>query len=151
MALLASAKRFDGSYFTKLKSFHTLAGSRKVATLFLCSGIGDMYGYCHTRFQITLKFQYYMRISRLFMLAVACIALFGESCNPFPTQQTDEAIQAVMNEFNAVGISAAVVKNGKIVYNNSFGYKDLAGKVPLSNDDVMRIASISKSFTATSL
>jgi len=56
-----------------------------------------------------------------------------------------------MSEFNAVGISAAVVKDGKIVYNNSFGYKDLATKAPLSNDDVMRIASISKSFTATSL
>ena len=92
-----------------------------------------------------------MRISRLFMLAMAGIALLGIGCNSFPKQQTDEAIQAVMSEFNAVGISAAVVKDGKIVYNNSFGYKDLATKAPLSNDDVMRIASISKSFTATSL
>ena len=84
------------------------------------------------------------------MMAMACAALFC-ACNPFPKQQTDEAIQAVMKEFNAVGISAAVVKDGKIVYNNSFGYKNLADKTPLSNDDVMRIASISKSFTATSL
>ena len=56
-----------------------------------------------------------------------------------------------MKEFNAVGISAAVVKDGKIVYNKSFGYKNLDEKIPLGNDDVMRIASISKSFTATSL
>ena len=36
-----------------------------------------------------------MRISRLFMLAMAGIALLGIGCNSFPKQQTDEAIQAV--------------------------------------------------------
>ena len=66
-------------------------------------------------------------------------------------KRTNQAIQQVMDEFQAVGVSAAVVKNGQIIYNQSFGYKDLATQTPLSNDDMMRIASISKSFTATSL
>ena len=56
-----------------------------------------------------------------------------------------------MNEFQTVGVAAAVVKDGQIIYNQSFGYKDLETQTPLCNDHMMRIASISKSFTATSL
>ncbi len=77
--------------------------------------------------------------------------LLMTACAPSREELTSQAINEVMNEFQAVGISAAVVKNGKIVYNESFGYKDLEAKTPLTNEDVMRIASISKSFTATSL
>ena len=82
---------------------------------------------------------------------IALIVLFMSSCAPSAEERTTQAIKDVMKEFNAVGISAAVVKDGKIVYNESFGYKNLDEKIPLGNDDVMRIASISKSFTATSL
>jgi CubicO group peptidase (beta-lactamase class C family) len=72
----------------------------------------------------------------------------------FTTKQekkTNKAIQAVMEEFQIVGLSAAIVQDGQIVYNHSFGYKDLETKTPLANDHMMRIASISKSFTATGL
>ena len=92
-----------------------------------------------------------MRINKFFMAIAAFVLLFASSCSTFPTEQTDQAIQAVLEEFQAVGISAAVVKDGEIVYNKSFGYKDLESKTPLANDNLMRIASISKSFTATSL
>lgn len=88
-----------------------------------------------------------------FLLAVVTMlmVLSSSSLSPSAKQRTDQAIKDVLDEFNAVGISAAVVKDGKIVYNESFGYKDLNTKTPLANDDIMRIASISKSFTATSL
>lgn len=91
-----------------------------------------------------------MRISKFFLAIIASLFLFT-ACSVSLEQQTNKAIKDVLNEFQAVGISAAVVKDGKIVYNESFGYKDLKNQTPLSNDDVMRIASISKSFTATSL
>ena len=86
-----------------------------------------------------------------FFLAMVVSLLLVSACSPSREQLTDQAIRKVMDEFKAVGISAAVVKNGGIVYNKSFGYKDLETKTPLANDDLMRIASISKSFTATSL
>lgn len=91
-----------------------------------------------------------MRNSKFF-LAIFALAILFAACSPSKEQLTDQAIKGVLDEFQAVGISAAVVKDGKIVYNNSFGYKNLETKTPLANDDVMRIASISKSFTATSL
>jgi CubicO group peptidase (beta-lactamase class C family) len=50
-----------------------------------------------------------------------------------------------------VGLSVAVVKDNKIIYNHSFGYKDLEQKLPLQNDHIFRIASISKSFTTTAI
>ena len=91
-----------------------------------------------------------MRISKFFLSIVAFIMLLT-ACKPTPQQLTNQAIKDVIDEFQAVGISAVVVKDGKIVYNEAFGYKDLETKTPLAKDDLMRIASISKSFTATSL
>lgn len=86
-----------------------------------------------------------------FLLTIVISLMLLSACGPSREQLTDQAIREVLDEFQAVGISAAVVKDGKMVYNKSFGYKDLDNKIPLSNDDIMRIASISKSFTATSL
>lgn len=85
-------------------------------------------------------------ISLLAVSLVLCLMSF----TPLE-RRTNRAIKNVLKEFNAVGISAAVVKDGHIIYNNSFGYQDLEQKTPLANDHVMRIASISKSFTATAL
>ena len=91
-----------------------------------------------------------MRIFKSFLIAIVSLALM--SANTLSREeQTRRAVQGVFDEFNAVGISVAVVKDGKIVYNESFGYKNLETKTPLVNNDVMRIASISKSFTATGL
>jgi len=92
-----------------------------------------------------------MRINNLFSVIAALMMLCLMSFTPLKEKKTDKAIKEVLEEFQAVGISAAVVKDGQIIYNKSFGYKDLEAKTALSNDDIMRIASISKSFTATAL
>jgi CubicO group peptidase (beta-lactamase class C family) len=60
-------------------------------------------------------------------------------------------IAALMQKYEAVGLAVAVVKNGKIVYTHTFGVKNVETQQPIANDDLFRIASISKSFTATSL
>lgn len=79
--------------------------------------------------------------------------LFITSCsNSFAQVDKAEAeINTIMNELDAVGLSVAVVKKGKIIYNNSFGLKDIATNTPLANNHIFRIASISKSFSATSI
>ena len=91
-----------------------------------------------------------MTISRLFMAIAASVAIFT-SCSPTREQQTDEALKLIMDEYKTVGLAVAVVKDGEFIYNKSFGYKDLANKVPLQNGDIVRIASTSKSFTATGI
>ena len=92
-----------------------------------------------------------MRINHFFSIIAAMATLCLASCSPSVEKRTDKAILQVMEEFHAVGVSAVVVKDGQIVYNRSFGLKDIETQTPLSNDHMMRIASISKSFTATGL
>jgi CubicO group peptidase (beta-lactamase class C family) len=60
-------------------------------------------------------------------------------------------IQQIMKDNNAVGFSVAVVKNNKIIYTQSFGKKNIEQGLPLTDNTLFRIASISKSFTATSI
>jgi len=61
------------------------------------------------------------------------------------------AIQQIFKDEKVVGLSVAVVKDNKIIYTNSFGSSDLETGAPLTNKNIFRIASISKSFSATSI
>ena len=65
--------------------------------------------------------------------------------------KAETEIKEIMKELDVVGLSVAVVKKGKIIYNHSFGLKDIATNTALTNEDIFRIASISKSFSATSI
>ena len=86
-----------------------------------------------------------------FCMVIVAMMLTMMSCAPSAEKRTNQAIRQVMNDYQAVGISAVVVKDGQIVYENAFGYANLDSQVPLTTNHFMRIASISKSFTATSL
>ena len=90
-----------------------------------------------------------MKTNHFFWVLAASMLL--TSCAATQEERINKAIEQVMDQYQCVGISAAVVQDGQIVYNNSFGYQDLETKTPLANDHMMRIASISKSFTATGL
>lgn len=63
----------------------------------------------------------------------------------------ENEILQLMEEYKAVGLSVAVVKDGKLVYTKAFGKQNIASGTPLKEDHVFRIASISKSFTATGI
>jgi len=65
--------------------------------------------------------------------------------------QAEVCINDIFKQTEVMGISVAVVKNNKIIYIQSFGLKDAATNTPLTNDCLFRIASISKSFSATSI
>jgi len=63
----------------------------------------------------------------------------------------EQKLEGIINSYPAVGLSVAVVKNNKIIYTHSFGYQNKEENKLLQNDNLFRIASISKSFTATAL
>lgn len=69
----------------------------------------------------------------------------------YAQQSLEQKITAAMENVNAVGLSVAVVKKGKIIYQEAFGTKNLATGMPLQSSDMFRIASISKSFSATAI
>ena len=63
----------------------------------------------------------------------------------------ETALQDLMKKTNTVGLAVAVVKNSKLIYTHSFGLKDIDKAIPLTDNDIFRIASISKSFSATAI
>lgn len=65
--------------------------------------------------------------------------------------RAETEIAAIMDQYQAVGAAVAVVKDEKIIYSHSFGMKRIETGEPLENDDLFRIASISKSFVATGI
>lgn len=71
----------------------------------------------------------------------------------YPNAQSsvEDTLLKLMDQYQAIGLSVVAVKNNKIIYNRSFGYKNREDKTLIQNTDIFRIASISKSFTATSL
>ncbi len=68
-------------------------------------------------------------------------------------QQTtvESCIEEIMQQSAVAGLSVAVVKKDRVVYSKSFGWKDIEAKTPLGTTDIFRIASISKSFSATAI
>ena len=85
------------------------------------------------------------------ILALVAGAMLVTSCSSPMKKRIDAAIQEVMQQYDCVGVTAVVLKDGEVIYDKAFGYKDLDTKEPLSTSHMMRIASISKSFTATGL
>jgi CubicO group peptidase (beta-lactamase class C family) len=66
-------------------------------------------------------------------------------------EKAEAEVNSIMKELDVVGLSVAVVKDGGMIYSNSFGKKDIETNTTLTNQDIFRIASISKSFSATSI
>jgi CubicO group peptidase (beta-lactamase class C family) len=66
-------------------------------------------------------------------------------------EKLESCINDHFQQSKIAGLSVAVVKNNKIIYTHSFGLKNIENNIPLTDDCLFRIASISKSFTATSL
>lgn len=88
------------------------------------------------------------------LVLILLVLSFGKiQAQNFKTQvsNAEAGIKEVMDSSNVVGFSVAVVKHHKIIYTHSFGLKDIEKNIPLTDNSIFRIASISKSFTATSI
>lgn len=84
-------------------------------------------------------------VSVLFLIVPFSTHCFAQAA------KAEACISDLMAQSAVVGLSVAVVKNNKVVYNHSFGLKNVESGTPLTNDCIFRIASISKSFSATSI
>lgn len=60
----------------------------------------------------------------------------------------DQTLNEYVTKGFAPGATALIVRNGKVVYEKSFGYSDIENKTPLKNDNIFRIASQSKAITS---
>jgi CubicO group peptidase (beta-lactamase class C family) len=90
---------------------------------------------------------YKLFCNRLFLclFLLVCISARGQR------RAVEDEIADIMKRYQAVGLSVAVVRDGSIIYTKAFGLKDRESNTPLRENDLFRIASISKSFSATSI
>jgi len=86
-------------------------------------------------------------LSAIILLAVMMTNLPAQA----QPEKAEAAIRTIMEETKVMGLSVAVVKNNQIIYTHSFGLKDAETNTPLTDDCMFRIASISKSFSATAM
>jgi CubicO group peptidase (beta-lactamase class C family) len=92
-----------------------------------------------------------MKLKSLKYFLIAFLIIGAIVPSKAQNEKAEGDFKTVMEKYSAVGASVAVVKDGKIIYTHSFGFKDLENKKPLNDQDIFRIASISKSFSATSI
>lgn len=79
-----------------------------------------------------------------FVLSWACVS-------PASAQGIEDRLGQLMAEHGTVGLAVVVVRDNAVVYQKALGWKDREKKIPLDEDDLFRIASISKSFATTSI
>ena len=56
-----------------------------------------------------------------------------------------------LRQWNLAGMTMSVVKNGKLVYAQGFGYSDVEAKQPVTPGQLFRVASVSKLITAVAI
>ncbi len=81
----------------------------------------------------------------------ALVALLLTACAPKSYTEFENDLNAFREEVGNVGLGVAVVKENKLIYDNYFGVKNLETGEKIDAQTIFRIASISKSFTATAL
>jgi CubicO group peptidase (beta-lactamase class C family) len=85
------------------------------------------------------------------LIGLVILSLFFPVISIAQENKAEAAIEQIMKENPVMGLSVAVVKDNKFIYTHSFGLKDAETNAPLTNDNIFRIASISKSFSATAV
>jgi serine beta-lactamase-like protein LACTB len=94
-------------------------------------------------------------IACVLILALLC-AVFTNLCAaqehalaPEKRTQIEAAVARFMATTHVPGLSIAVVENSEMEWASGFGFADLENNVPVSEHTLFRLASISKSLTAT--
>lgn len=79
-------------------------------------------------------------------LAIGC-AQKEVPTNQFVGQEKE--IHQLIESYHASGVAVAIIKNGKVVYQKGFGYRNYGEKLKVDANTVFGIGSVTKSFTAS--
>jgi CubicO group peptidase (beta-lactamase class C family) len=64
---------------------------------------------------------------------------------------TDIIVKNIMKKQNIVGLSLAVIRNGKPVVNKGYGLANVELNIPVTSESVIRLGSVSKQFFTTAI
>ena len=89
--------------------------------------------------------------SLLLALLLICCSPAIAQLTSSQTRAVDALITSYISEHHVPGMSVAVVQQGHVVMAQGYGFADVENKVQATADTVFRIASLSKSITATAV
>ncbi|MEZ4954359.1 MAG: serine hydrolase domain-containing protein [Saprospiraceae bacterium] len=95
----------------------------------------------------------------VFLFSVAFIACDdNQDSTPTPVnppinsaEDLSKNLQKVIDETEMPGFTVAIVKNGEVTYQNSFGFADITSQKPYTNQTTQPIGSISKTFIGAAI
>lgn len=104
-------------------------------------------------------------LKKIFVLCLCTAFLYTTACSPAPQQSSSmisdviadiitkyqQAIHQQMQENNISGLAIAVVDDQNILWAEGFGYTDWDNRIPVTQNTLFSIQSMSKSFTATAV
>lgn len=85
------------------------------------------------------------------LIALLSISVVVFCQNPNPNSNLDNFILDEMDAEKAPGMTTLIVKNGEIVWIESYGWADVQHAVAVENSTVFLLASVSKVFTGTAM
>lgn len=90
-------------------------------------------------------------LAHYFLILLFFTGNFIFAQNPNPSAIIDDFILDEMDVQNFPGMSTLIVKNGEIVWRQSYGFADVDKKTKVNDDTIFLLASLSKVFTGTAL
>lgn len=91
------------------------------------------------------------KVSNLLPALLSCTLLVAMPAAAKPVELNDQLLDALRQANRVPGMSAAIIRDGKLVWQGHTGYADVARKVPVTASTRFRLASVSKFVTAAML
>ena len=75
----------------------------------------------------------------------------GQQQTPEPLSGLDQYIEKAMQEWGVPGLSVAIVKDDRVVYAKGYGTRETGKNLPVNEETLFGIGSVTKSFTAAAI
>lgn len=79
-----------------------------------------------------------------YLLTFLALAVSAAQAQNGAAGRLEEAVPKLMEQADIPGLQLALIEDGKVAWNQAFGWADRAGKVPVTNETVFQAASLSK-------
>ena len=94
-----------------------------------------------SRFRVSL-------MTCLLLLSVSAEVCFARSKPRDFTAELEKSVPRYLAQYSVPGAAIAVIREGKVIWMQGFGFANVTGKRPMTADTVLNVGSISKTVTA---
>src|SRR5262245_28161361 len=94
-----------------------------------------------------------IKLTRCGILTLLLAVVASSQTTPVERLQTElePKISAEVQQHRLPGLAIGVIKDGKLIYAKGFGVAKLGGATPITSKSLFHMASVTKTFVATSI